>query len=155
MGCVRETPSRKSFPATNLLLINEGTSLTRGIPLADGEKKILVVDDDDAIRTLLLTVLRRRGYTVDAASNGEEAIDCCMRNGYAVVLLDLMMPVVSGYDVLDRLADLPNRPAVIVATAGISNRPLNATLVAATVRKPFNIDLLLDTVRGCFREHPK
>jgi CheY-like chemotaxis protein len=117
--------------------------------MADNEKRILVVDDDDAIRALLMTVLRRRGLTVDSARNGSEAIERCMRCRYALVLLDLMMPVMSGYDVLAQLSQMAERPVIVVLTAGALPRQLDSQIVAGTLRKPFDIELLVDTVRGC------
>jgi CheY-like chemotaxis protein len=115
------------------------------------EKRLLVVDDDDAIRALLFTVLRRRGLKVDTARNGIEATERCARCRYAVMLLDLMMPRMSGYEVLERLEAMPpeQRPFVIVLTAGTEPRQLNPEIVAGTVRKPFDIELLLDTVLAC------
>jgi DNA-binding response OmpR family regulator len=115
------------------------------------EKRILVVDDDDAIRTLLFTVLRRRGFKVDVARNGVEAVERCAACAYAVVLLDLMMPRMSGWEVLETLAREPvqTRPVVLVLTAGPEPRNLDTTLVAAMMHKPFDIDLLLNTVSGC------
>jgi CheY-like chemotaxis protein len=115
------------------------------------EKRLLVVDDDDAIRALLFTVLRRRGLKVDTARNGIEATERCARCRYAVMLLDLMMPQMTGYEVLERLEHVPpeQRPFVIVLTAGNKPRQLNADIVAGTVRKPFDIELLLDTVLAC------
>lgn len=114
-------------------------------------KRILVVDDDDAIRALLATILRRRGLEVDVARNGAEALERLGRCRYAVMLLDLMMPVVNGWEVLDRLADhdRSSRPIVIVLTAGTELRDLKADLVAGSVRKPFDVELLLDSVVAC------
>ena len=115
------------------------------------EKRILVVEDDDAIRALLLTILQRRGFKVDTSSNGADAIkrlgDCI----YSVILLDMMMPVMSGYEFL---ADLEKRrteqhPLVIVLTAGAPPRDLNPDIVAGTIRKPFDIEMLTDTVAAC------
>jgi CheY-like chemotaxis protein len=117
--------------------------------MGDGEKRILVVDDEDAIRALLLTVLRRRGYKVDTARNGTEAIQRCVRCRYVLVLLDLMMPVMSGYEVLGHLARMEDRPLVIVLTAGLLPKQLDPEIVAGTLRKPFDIDLLVDTIAGC------
>ncbi|MDQ6799832.1 MAG: response regulator, partial [Acidobacteriota bacterium] len=79
------------------------------------EKRILVVDDDDAIRTLLLTILRRRGMVVDTAKNGAEALRKLGQCAYAVMLLDLMMPITSGWQVLEKLATFApaRRPLVI------------------------------------------
>lgn len=83
------------------------------------EKRILAVDDDDAIRALLLTILGRRGFTVDTARNGAEALERLGQCSYVLILLDLMMPIASGYEVLDYLAkqDAGARPMVIVLTA--------------------------------------
>lgn len=115
----------------------------------DAEKRILVVDDDDAIRALLLTVLRRRGFRVDTARNGAEAVQRCLHCRYALVLLDLMMPVMGGYDALEQLSRLADRPLVIVLTAGALPKQLDPEVVAGTLRKPFDIELLVDTMRGC------
>lgn len=118
--------------------------------MATREKRILVVEDDDAIRALLFTVLRRRGFKVDASPNGAEALERFNRCVYSLVLLDLMMPVMNGYDFLGALEKRrpPQHPLVIVLTAGGTPRNLNADLVAGTIRKPFDIELLVDTVAG-------
>ena len=120
------------------------------------EKRILVVDDDEAIRALLLTVLRRRGFSVDAARNGAEALERLARCHYAVMLLDLMMPILSGWDVLQKIVELPrtDRPTIIVLTAGSEPRDLNAEVVAGTVKKPFDVELLLDGVAACVASLP-
>ena len=116
-----------------------------------GDKRVLVVDDDNAIRSLVATVLRRRGLNVDTARNGVEALERLESCRYLVLLLDLMMPAMNGWDVLDHLDTLPprERPIVIVLTAGSEPRAFKADLVAGMVRKPFDIDLLVDTVAGC------
>jgi CheY-like chemotaxis protein len=115
------------------------------------EKRVLVVDDDDAIRALLFTVLRRRGLKVDMARNGAEALERCLRCHYSVILLDLMMPKMSGYEFLAHLEHewRGERPIVVVLTAGTEPRNLNPEYVAGSVRKPFDIELLLDTLNGC------
>lgn len=115
------------------------------------EKRILVVDDDDAIRTLLLTLLRRRGIDVDTAKNGAEALQKLGQCTYAVMLLDLMMPVLSGWEVLAKLATFEpaRRPIIIVLTAGSESRDFNSDLVIGSIRKPFDVELLNDMVAGC------
>ena len=107
-----------------------------------------MVDDDDAIRALLLTVLRRRGFPVDTARHGGEALAKLERCHYAVILLDLMMPRVSGWEVLEELSkyDQGQRPVVIVMTAGTEPRDIDPWLVAGTIRKPFEVELLVDMV---------
>jgi CheY-like chemotaxis protein len=115
------------------------------------EKRILVVDDDDAIRALLMTILRRRGFAVDVARHGGEAVARLSQCHYAIMLLDLMMPVMNGWEVLERMAthDPATRPVIIVLTAGSEPRDLNADLVSGTVKKPFDVELLMDSVTAC------
>ena len=115
------------------------------------DKRILIVDDDDAIRALLFTVLRRRGFIADTARNGMEAIEKLSLCSYALILLDLMMPQMNGYEVLDHLATCPTatRPRVLVLTAGLELRPIDTTIVVGTMRKPFDVELLITTIVGC------
>lgn len=115
------------------------------------ESRILVVDDDDAIRTLLFTVLRRRGFKVDTARHGAEALERYSKCKYALLLLDLMMPRMSGYEVLEEMERrMPaDRPIIIVLTAGTEPRHLGSDLVTATLRKPFDIEVLADTITAC------
>jgi Response regulator containing CheY-like receiver, AAA-type ATPase, and DNA-binding domains len=122
------------------------------------ENRILVVDDDDAIRALLRTVLRRRGFHVDTARNGLDALEQIGARRYALVVLDLMMPRMSGYEVVAQLSEqsVMTRPRVLVLTAA-GVEPLKVTvtdLVVGTMQKPFDIDLLLDTVTGCIEAIP-
>jgi len=115
------------------------------------EKRVLVVDDDDAIRSLVTTVLKRRGLVVDTARNGLEAIERLHACRYVLILLDLMMPGLNGWDVLDHLESLParERPIAVVLTAGTEPRTFKPDVVAGLVRKPFDLDMLVDTVVGC------
>jgi CheY-like chemotaxis protein len=115
------------------------------------EKRILIVDDDDAIRALLMTVLRRRGFPVDNARNGVEALELLTSCRYALVVLDLMMPRMNGYEVLEHFSEMPSttRPLVLVLTAGLEQRKFDTSFVIGTIQKPFDIELLLDTVSGC------
>ena len=115
------------------------------------EKRILVVDDDSASRTLLFTILRRRGFAVDSARNGSEALEKLGRCRYVLMLLDLMMPVLSGWEVLQYLSAVEpaERPVVILLTPGGEARDFDPDVVVGSVRKPFDLELLHDTVIGC------
>jgi DNA-binding response OmpR family regulator len=115
------------------------------------EKRILIVDDDEAIRGLLCTVLSRRGFAVDTARNGIEALARLRACTYATMLLDLMMPLKSGYDVLNELkaTEKERRPIVFVLTAGTSIRDLDPEVVVGTIRKPFDLEVLMDIVTAC------
>jgi DNA-binding response OmpR family regulator len=120
------------------------------------EKRVLVVDDDDAIRALLCTILRRRGIPVDSARNGAEALARCERCRYAVVLLDLMMPQLNGYQVLEAFSERQrdDRPLILVLTAGAEPRDLSADLVAGTIRKPFDVEMIVDTISAALTTIP-
>ncbi len=115
------------------------------------EKRILVVEDDEPIRVLLSTILRRRGFRVDTAPHGLAALGRMKECLYALVLLDLMMPVMSGYELLDELEKFvpDERPVVLVITAGTPPADLKPGIVAGTIRKPFDLALLIDSVSAC------
>jgi CheY-like chemotaxis protein len=115
------------------------------------DKRILIADDDDAIRALLLTVLRRRGFFVDVAQNGAEALRRLKLCRYSVLLLDLMMPIKSGWEVMDELKkmDPEARPFVIVMTAGVNSGDLDPALISGSVSKPFDVEFLVEAVTGC------
>src|SRR5258708_14458315 len=63
--------------------------------------KILVVEDDDAIRALLIAALRREPFDVHAAMHGAQALNMTQATDYAVILLDLMMPTLNGIEFLE------------------------------------------------------
>ena len=116
-------------------------------------KKILVVDDDDAIRMMVERVLRREKYDVECARDGFEAIEKLARNDYGTVLLDLMMPRVDGHGVLQFLETRRAEPCprVIVMTANMQGA-ISTTTAQSVVRvlpKPFDIRDLISHVREC------
>jgi DNA-binding response OmpR family regulator len=106
--------------------------------------RVLVVDDDDALRSLLALICRRSGFEVDQASNGGAALDAIARNEYMVAILDLQMPNLNGFDVIEKLAARPRRPFILVMTAlpASALTGLNAAVVQAIIRKPFDAELL-------------
>lgn len=116
--------------------------------------RILIVDDDEAIRTLLRLVTSRAGFQTDVAADGRQAVELIAANRYDVMLLDLMMPVMSGYDVLAQLDSFPAAPPVIIVSAMADGRPasLDSDRVHGIVHKPFDVDsvvqLLTDVVRA-------
>jgi len=121
-------------------------------PLLSMAPTILVVDDDEHIRSLETKVLERQGYRVVQASDGNEAIKRLDDDGYAAVVLDLMMPHANGFDVLDHLAQ--TNPLLIgktvIATAFVREAE-NARLheVCRVLVKPFDIQQLVDAVQTC------
>ena len=115
--------------------------------------KILVVEDDPGVQTLLNRILSRRGYAVECACDGADALNRLAAHSYDVVLLDLAMPRVSGVDVLRRLeedgrADLIAR--IIVVTAA-STREIGRLPHVRVLRKPFDLDELMAAISGTSR----
>jgi CheY-like chemotaxis protein len=108
---------------------------------------ILLVDDDEDIRESLAYVLQAEGYRVELASNGQEALER-LHSGPApsVVVLDLMMPVMSGWQLLEELSALRSTVPVLVVSAAVPPRPEG---VAGCLGKPFDLDTLLAKVAEC------
>ena len=111
--------------------------------------RVLVVDDEPAIRALIAKIVQRAGFAVDTARDGAEAIEKLRDGAYAVLVIDLMMPVMDGYDVVRHVrgAGIHNL-AIIVITAGdtAAIRRLDAGMVHSVIRKPFDIDVLGDLI---------
>jgi DNA-binding NtrC family response regulator len=115
-------------------------------------KRILVVDDDGSILRLVATILRRERYDVDTASGGRDALSKIERTLYDVIVLDLMMPEVSGIDVLRSLhVHAPQVKCVVIMSAGSPLEIARATNpnVFTGLQKPFDNDQLVSAVRGC------
>lgn len=118
------------------------------------EERVLVVDDEPAIRALVAKIVGRAGLPVDTACDGSEAIAKLETTHYAVIVVDLMMPIVDGFGVIDYVKKMTGpRPAVIVASATDSSilRQLDGTIVHSIVRKPFEIDVLGDLIVAAAR----
>ena len=114
--------------------------------------RILVVDDDASINRLVATVLRREHYEVDTAVGGMDALSKIELTQYDVVVLDLMMPVVSGLDVLRELAIRDPQIKCVVIMSAASRPELAKSItpnVFAALRKPFDINELITAVAGC------
>ena len=116
-------------------------------------KRVLVVDDNAEIRGLLTSLLGRRNMMVDQASDGREALELLKKNKYTVVLLDLMMPNVSGFEVLDAIERSKVQPVVLVVTGADREQlgELDSQRIHGIVRKPFDPEDLGDVVVECAR----
>ncbi|HYS55252.1 MAG TPA: response regulator [Thermoanaerobaculia bacterium] len=116
------------------------------------QQTILVVDDDEHIRGLEAKVLEREGYRVDQATDGREAIERLDADGYAALVLDLMMPRTNGFDVIEHLAR--TNPLMISKTVIATAFPREAGSaglqeVCCVIVKPFDIHQLVDAVDAC------
>ena len=111
--------------------------------------RILVIDDDEHVRALLRTVLTDEGYEVLSASDGAEAIEHVRRRPPDLILLDLMMPRVSGWSFTEQYARMPgpHAPIIVITAASSSVLRFPDQGVQRVVPKPFSVDALLAHVR--------
>jgi CheY-like chemotaxis protein len=114
------------------------------------KKQILIVDDDPDALHELRTLLEDRGFSVEVAQNGREALDQLLSNPTAepaLILLDLGMPVMDGWELLAIMRSyfrLRNIPVVLLSAHQVS--PDSKAIFEAVFRKPIAPDALIDTV---------
>jgi two-component system, OmpR family, KDP operon response regulator KdpE len=115
--------------------------------------RVLVVDDEAPILRALATNLRARGYTVDAAASGEEALDLAARHRPDAVILDLGLPGMSGIEVVAGLRGWTALPIIILSARGAEHDKVAALDAGADdyVTKPFGMDELLARLRAALR----
>ena len=115
--------------------------------------EVLVVEDDAAIRRLLAVTFKHEGMTVTTARDGLEAIDALKEHRFRVLVLDLMMPRMSGWDVINWLKEgrgqKPQSVIVVSATNRDVIRQLEPAVVNAIVFKPFDVNELTGYVKAC------
>jgi CheY-like chemotaxis protein len=111
--------------------------------------RVLVVDDEEPIRITLSEALELEGYAVMAASNGAEAFDLVRRFRPSAIVLDLMMPVMNGWEFLEHCrADCVCNGTPVLVISAYSRLPQEAESlgVEACIAKPFDLDVLLSAV---------
>jgi CheY-like chemotaxis protein len=144
-------------------VVHAGTGLVvpaqNDSPADDRSPRVLVVDDDPQIRKLIIASLRRDHYELSEAGNGRGALEAMRRGDTDCVILDLMMPEVSGWDVLEQRAQDPNLRRIPVVVISANRGPELAKAVgqdiAAFVPKPFDLDTLHAVVQSCVRARKK
>ena len=117
-------------------------------------QRILVVDDDPAIRRLNSEVLTYSGYQVDAAEDGADAWDALQLNSYDLLVTDNDMPDVTGVDLLKKLHAARMALPVIMATGTSPQAELNRhpwLQIDVTLLKPYTFDELLGAVKNVLR----
>lgn len=111
---------------------------------------VLVVEDDTATRQLLATCLQMEGFSVQTATNGEEGLEQMRQRRPCVVLLDLMMPVMSGEQFRNaqlRDPSLARVPVVCISAVYDAQERAQQINAVACINKPFDILELVDVVR--------
>ncbi|MEQ6076543.1 two-component system response regulator YkoG [Bacillus subtilis] len=117
---------------------------------------ILIVEDEEKIARVLQLELEYEGYSVTIKHNGTEGLDAAAKGGYSLVLLDVMLPGLSGLEVLRRLRKTDSQTPVILLTArdSIPDKVTGLDIGANDyVTKPFEIEELLARIRAALRQN--
>lgn len=128
-------------------------------PLSQHPLRLLIVDPDEPIQLLLAAVFRRRDAVVDCVSDVETALVRLGGERYDVLILDLMLPGSSGFDLIRsvqmRHPELLSRTIVLTAaTPRMAGGLIEQPLVRRVMRKPFELADLIDEVLACRRSAP-
>ena len=103
--------------------------------------KLLIVDDESAIRTLIVKYATYEGYEVEEAENGMQAVEKCKKEDYSLVILDIMMPELDGFSAGREIKKLhPNLPIILLSARGEEYDRINGFEIGADdyVVKPFS-----------------
>lgn len=114
------------------------------------DTRILVVDDEPDIRSMVRLVLELEGYQVIEAGSGEQALELLMEARPDVLLLDIRLPGIDGWEVLDRIGDAPQEPrpgVVIISAHNTATAPARAAELGCDfLAKPFTPDDLTKAI---------
>lgn len=112
------------------------------------KRKVLIVEDDPDVRRLYAIGLNQRGYQVKLAANGAEALVRLQEEKPDVILLDLMMPVMSGWDVLERLSQEDREGIPVIVISGQSSPPetIDHSCICGWLNKPVAMEELAASI---------
>ena len=116
--------------------------------------KLLIVDDESAIRTLIVKYATYEGYEVEEAENGMQAVEKCKKEDYSLVILDIMMPELDGFSAGREIKKLhPNLPIILLSARGEEYDRINGFEIGADdyVVKPFSPRELMMRVGAVLR----
>src|SRR5258706_10013871 len=123
------------------------------MPDPDEQCRALIVEDDPGIRRLMEKVLQRNGIEIDTANDGRVAIDKIRSGRYSVIVLDLMLPQASGYEIIEFIKRSGTRTPVAVVSA-VSQQALtklDPDVVKLVISKPFDVNELSRAIVGLCR----
>jgi two-component system nitrogen regulation response regulator GlnG len=107
--------------------------------------RILVADDEESMRWVLSKALKRKGFSVDLAKDGDEALGLIQSNSYDLAILDIKMPGISGLDLLDRVRELRTDLLMVIMTAEASMKNAVEAMKRGAydyITKPFDLDVI-------------
>lgn len=107
--------------------------------------RIIVADDEESMRWVLSKALKRKGFLVDLAKDGEEALSLVSTNAYDLAILDIKMPGLSGLELLDRVKEMKSDLLVVIMTAEASMKNAIEAMKRGAydyITKPFDLDVI-------------
>ena len=105
-------------------------------------KKILIVDDETDVLKTAKTILKNNKYTIETAKNGAEALDAIKKSRFDLILLDIMMPTLSGYDVLRLLKEKVTNKTKIAYLTIVPKNDVDLSMVNGFIQKPYSPQIL-------------
>ena len=118
-------------------------------------KKVLIAEDDTALATALAKLVEQAGFEVGTAFNGREALEELERQPYDLLVLDIRMPIMDGFEVMEKLQKSARKPKVIVITADTAQETVLQAMreqVYQFVPKPFSLRALVQMVGNALNE---
>ena len=114
---------------------------------------ILIVEDNKEIAGLLCDFLRNENYTVSVCETGEKALSLYEKYGARLIVLDIMLPGMDGFEFCKKIRSKDNTPILIVSAKIDKDSKLNGILLGADdyIEKPYDIDLLIAKIHGIFK----
>ncbi len=117
------------------------------------KQRILVVDDEQTVRDFLQKALENAGYDVITASDGREALDKVSQFDVSLVLLDIVMPGLDGYEVLEHMRQYEDIPVIMLSGIGGETTKIDTLALGADdyITKPFSVGELLARIQAKLR----
>ena len=121
--------------------------------MTEKQERILVVDDEESLRNLLQRILEESGYSIITASDGHEALEKFSQCEVDLVLLDIKMPGLDGFSVLEEIRGTSNIPVIMLTAEREMTTARDTLLLGADdyIRKPFNQRELLLRIKSKLR----
>jgi DNA-binding response OmpR family regulator len=116
--------------------------------MVEAKKRVLIVDDERAILTVLGIRLRVSGYDVVTASNGEQALDLVKSRCPDIVLLDVIMPGMDGFEVLQKLRAVSELPVIVISAKSENVRKALSLGANDFLAKPLDVDEMVRKIEG-------
>ncbi|NMH68971.1 response regulator [Bacillus sp. RO3] len=119
--------------------------------------RILIAEDEEVLRMLMVDTLEDEGHELDEAADGQEAIHQIMENEYDLILLDYMMPLFTGLEVIEKVRNSPEKSGVKIMMVSAKNQQSDKDLVMESgadyfISKPYSPAELVQKIEGILHE---